>query len=281
MGRPGRVFAVVNQKGGVGKTTTTVNLAASFAASEHTTLVVDIDPQANATSAFGIQPERPHIYDAIIGNCVIKDLTRVTELDYLQIVPSGRDLYGAEIELVSAVARERRLERALVEQRNACDFVLIDCPPSLGLLTLNALAAADAVIIPLQCEYYALEGLAALLETLELVRRELNPDLSIEGVLLTMSDPRNRLSRQVEDEARRHLGDQVFSTVVPRNVRLSEAPSHGKPVLLYDAHSKGSVAYLHLADEILRRQLDGDRARLPVAVAAGPSPLAASGGSDE
>ncbi len=281
MGRPGRVLAVVNQKGGVGKTTTTVNLAASLAASEHTTLVVDIDPQANATSAFGIPPERPHVYDALIGSCVMKDLVRVTELEYLQIVPSGRDLYGAEIELVSAVARERRLERALVEQRNACDFVLIDCPPSLGLLTLNGLTAADAVIIPLQCEYYALEGLAALLDTIELVRRELNPDLAIEGVLLTMSDPRNRLSRDVEDEVRRHLGEQVFSTVVPRNVRLSEAPSHGKPVLLYDAHSKGSVAYLRLADEILRRQADGDRARLPVPVAAGASPLVPSGGSDE
>ena len=211
----------------------------------------------------------------------MKDLVRVTELEYLQIVPSGRDLYGAEIELVSAVARERRLERALVEQRNACDFVLIDCPPSLGLLTLNGLAAADAVIIPLQCEYYALEGLAALLDTIELVRRELNPDLAIEGVLLTMSDPRNRLSRDVEDEVRRHLGEQVFSTVVPRNVRLSEAPSHGKPVLLYDAHSKGSVAYLRLADEILRRQADGDRARLPVPVASGASSLVPSGGSDE
>ncbi len=281
MGRPGRVFAIVNQKGGVGKTTTTVNLAASLAASERTTLIVDIDPQANATSAFGMRPERPHIYDALIGSCVIKDLTRVTELEYLQIVPSGRDLYGAKIELVSAVARERRLERALADQRNACDFVLIDCPPSLGLLTLNALAAADAVIIPLQCEYYALEGLAALLDTLELVRRELNPDLAIEGVLLTMSDPRNRLSRQVEDEVRKHLGEQVFSTVVPRNVRLSEAPSHGKPVLLYDAHSKGSLAYLRLADEILRRQQDGDRARLPVPVAVDASAPASEGGFDE
>ncbi len=253
MTRASRVLAVVNQKGGVGKTTTAVNLAASFAVSERRTLLVDADPQANATSALGGPANGAHIYDAIIGRCVMKDVTRSTELDFLKLIPSGRDLYGAEIELVSSVARERRLERALAELRSSFEIVLLDCPPSLGLLTLNALTAADAVLIPLQCEYYALEGLAGLLDTIELVRRELNPGLSLQGIVLTMADRRNRLSRQVEEEVRRHFAEQVFQTVIPRNVRLSEAPSHGKPVLLYDAHSRGAVAYLHLADEILRR----------------------------
>jgi chromosome partitioning protein len=179
----------------------------------------------------------------------MKSMTR-HGLGYLHLVPSGRDLYGAEIELVSAINRERRLERALSEIRDAYEIVLIDCPPSLGLLTLNALTAADAVIIPLQCEYYALEGLAGLMETVELVRRELNPGLALEGVLLTMADARNNLSRQVEDEVRNHFGAQAFTTVIPRNVRLSEAPSHGKPILLYDVHSKGATAYLELAAEL-------------------------------
>jgi chromosome partitioning protein len=253
MTHPGRVFAIVNQKGGVGKTTTAVNLAASLAASERSTLLLDFDPQANATSAFGASGAKPHVYDALSGHCVMKDMTRGTDLRYLNLVPSGRDLYGAEIELVSAINRERRLERALAEIRDAYEIVLIDCPPSLGLLTLNALTAADAVIIPLQCEYYALEGLAGLLETVELVRRELNPALALEGVLLTMADARNNLSRQVEDEVRTHFGAQAFTTVIPRNVRLSEAPSHGKPILLYDVHSKGATAYLELAAELLQR----------------------------
>jgi chromosome partitioning protein len=259
---PSRVFAVVNQKGGVGKTTTAVNLAASFAASERPTLLVDLDPQANASSAFGAANASPQIYDALAGACVMKDAVRATELRYLHVVPSGRDLYGAEIELVSLPDRERCVAKALADLRDAYEIVLIDCPPSLGLLTVNALATADAVILPLQCEYYALEGLAGLMATLDTVRRQLNPELALEGILLTMADPRNNLSRQVEEEVRRHFGDQVFRSVIPRNVRLSEAPSHGKPVLLYDARSRGAVSYLKLADEILRRL---PRAGAPVA----------------
>jgi len=247
------VVAVVNQKGGVGKTTCAVNLAACFAAAERATLLVDADPQANATSAFGLAAPERHLYDALIGRCVLKDVVRPTELRYLHLVPSGRDLYGAEIELVSAANRERRLERALADLRDAYDLVVIDCPPSLGLLTLNALTAADRVVVPLQCEYYALEGLAGLLETLEIVRRQLNPQLALEGIALTMLDLRNNLSRQVEQEVRAHFGERVFRTGIPRNVRLSEAPSHGKPVILYDIHSKGAVAYLALAEEIVER----------------------------
>jgi chromosome partitioning protein len=249
-----RVLAVVNQKGGVGKTTTAVNLAASLAASERDTLLIDIDPQANASSAFGISQPSQQVYEALIGACVLKDAVHTTELRHLHVVPSGADLVGAEIELVSAPGRERRLERALADLRHDYEFVLIDCPPSLGILTLNALTAADAILIPLQCEYYALEGLARLMATVDLVRAQLNPRLDLDGIVLTMVDLRNNLSRQVEAEVRSHFGERVYRTRVPRNVRLSEAPSYGKPVLLYDVHSRGAVAYLQLAEEMLARR---------------------------
>jgi chromosome partitioning protein len=253
VGNQARILAIANQKGGVGKTTTAINLAASFAVSERRTLLVDVDPQANATSGIGLGTQPTQIYDALIGRCALKDATYATELEFLKVVPSGPDLVGAEIELVAAADRERRLAHVLAEARSDYDIVLIDCPPSLGLLTLNALTAADGVLVPLQAEYYALEGLARLLDTIELVRAQLNPGLTLEGVVLTMIDARNNLCRQVADEVRAHLGDRVFATEIPRNVRLSEAPSHGRPALLYDVRSKGAVAYLRVAEEMLRR----------------------------
>ena len=250
------VIAIANQKGGVGKTTTAINLGASLAVAEKRTLVVDIDPQGNATSGLGVEGRQSlsTVYDVLIGDRSVEEsILHEVHFPCLDVIPSNRDLVGAEIELVSTLNRERQLERALLDLREAYEFVVIDCPPSLGLLTLNALCVASAVIIPLQCEYYALEGLAGLLETVELVREQLNPELMLGGIVLTMVDGRNNLSRQVGQEVREHFGTQVFETVIPRNVKLSEAPSHGKPVLLYDIHSKGAVSYLRLADEILKR----------------------------
>jgi len=261
--RRGRILAVVNQKGGVGKTTTAVNLTASLAAAERATLLVDIDPQANASSAYGVTEPEFQLYDALVDDAPILELTQPTELSHLHLVPSGPDLVGAEIELVTMEGRESRMRRALEPVAHAYDYIVIDCPPSLGLLTLNALTAADAVIIPLQCEYYALEGLARLLDTIERIQRALNPGLEVEGIVLTMMDRRANLCRQVESEVRRHFGDRVFATSIPRNVRLSEAPSHGKPILLYDIHSKGASSYLRLAEELLRRSGDDGSPRKP------------------
>jgi chromosome partitioning protein len=249
----GRIISVANQKGGVGKTTTAINLGASLAAAERTVLVVDVDPQANATSGLGIDPTGLDVstYDALIDEARASDAIVTTELDYLDLLPANRDLAGAEIELVDAPRREARLREALGPVRDDYEFLIIDCPPSLGLLTLNALCAADAVIVPLQCEYYALEGLTRLLETIGMISRELNHVLEVDGILLTMFDARTSLSEQVAREVRENFEGRVFDTVIPRNVRLSESPSFGKPALLYDARSRGSQRYLEFAKEYL------------------------------
>ncbi|HHY22032.1 MAG TPA: ParA family protein [Bacilli bacterium] len=249
----GKLIAVANQKGGVGKTTTAVNLSACLAYIGKKVLLVDTDPQGNATSGVGIEKGDIDecVYDLLVEDVQAKELVKMTNVENLHIIPSTIQLSGAEIELVPTISREVRLKRALSEIANDYDYIIIDCPPSLGLLTINALTAADSVLIPVQCEYYALEGLSQLLNTIRLVQKHLNSDLAIEGVLLTMLDARTNLGLQVIDEVKKYFREKVYSTIIPRNVRLGEAPSHGKPIIIYDPKSRGAEVYLELAKEVV------------------------------
>jgi chromosome partitioning protein len=252
----GKVIAITNQKGGVGKTTTSVNLSAALAMHNRKVLLLDIDPQGNATSGIGISKAdvQTDIYDVLVNDAPIENAVYNVNVEGLQVVPATIQLAGAEIELVSVVSRERRLKKALTEIREQYDYIIIDCPPSLGLLTINALTAADSVLIPIQCEYYALEGLSQLINTIRLVQKHLNVNLEIEGVLLTMFDARTNLGTQVIEEVKKYFQDKVYTTIITRNVRLSEAPSYGQSILEYDGKSKGAEAYTELAKEVMKNE---------------------------
>lgn len=258
-----RVITVTNQKGGVGKTTTVINLGASLAAAEKKTLLIDLDPQGNAGSGLGVDKTKidgKTIYNVLIQEKKMSEVIVHTELEGLDIVPSNQDLIGAEVELVTEIARETRLRNSLEEILPLYDYILIDCPPSLGLLTINALAASDSYLVPMQCEFYAMEGLSQLVNLVSLVKKSLNLNIGEEGILLTMFDSRNNLCHQVAGEIRHHFNDKVFQSVIPRNVKLSECPSHGKPILLYDVNSKGAISYLGLAKEIIQKNENKEEA---------------------
>ena len=251
----GKTIAIANQQGGVGKTTTAINLAASLAAFEFKTLLIDADPQANSTSGLGFNPKevKNSIYECMVGLSSVQDSILPTEVPFLDIIPSHIDLVGAEIEMINLNNRERKMKEALEAVKDAYDFIIMDCSPSLGLITIDSLTAADSVIIPVQCEYYALEGLGKLLNTIKIIQSRLNTSLVIEGILLTMYDLRLRLSNQVVNEVNSHFKNMVFETIIPRNIRLSESPSFGVPAILHDADSKGAISYLNLAKEIIRK----------------------------